>query len=348
MLLPEPDAPVIATSLPSGNVTSIVLQVVLARAAHGQRLAVALAPLLRHGDRPLAREELPGRRRLALEHVGDRALHDHGAAVHAGTRAHLDDVIGGADGVFVVLDDDHGVADVAQALERRDHLDVVLRVQADARLVEHVEHAHQPRADLRGQPDALRFAAGQRAGAAIEVQVVEPDAEQQLEAAANLLQHLASGVGAAAGRLDRAEKRVQLVEVELPELVDRLAGDREQQARRAEPRAVAVGAGVLDHHLVEPRFHPRVGFAALAVAPVVALDAAGDAAEADLLALRDRRASPSRRAATSARASSARCRRGSRLRAVSGRSLPRRVEREVAAPSPGCTSSGRPTCPGCT
>ena len=100
--------------------------------------------------------------------------------MNAGARTHLDDVIGGADRVLVVLDDDHRVADVAQALERGDHLDVVLRVQADARLVEHVEHAHQAGADLRRQPDALRFAAGERARAAVEVQIVEADAEQQL------------------------------------------------------------------------------------------------------------------------------------------------------------------------
>ena len=135
------------------------------------------------------------------------------AAVDAGAGPHLDEVIGGADGVLVVLDDDHGVADVAQALERRDHLHVVLRMQPDARLVEHVEHAHQPRADLRRQADALRLAAGERARAAVEVQIVEADAEQQLEPAANLLEHLTAGVGAAPGRLDRAEKRVQLVEV---------------------------------------------------------------------------------------------------------------------------------------
>jgi hypothetical protein len=52
-------------------------------------------------------------------------------------------VIGGANRVFVVLDDDHGVADVAKPLDGRDHLDVVFRVQPDARLVQHVQHAHQ-------------------------------------------------------------------------------------------------------------------------------------------------------------------------------------------------------------
>ncbi len=45
VLLPEPDAPVIATSLPSGKLTSTSLQVVLPRAAHGQHLARAFAAL---------------------------------------------------------------------------------------------------------------------------------------------------------------------------------------------------------------------------------------------------------------------------------------------------------------
>ena len=85
------------------------------------------------------------------------------AAVHAGPRAHLDDVIRGANRILVVLDDDHRVADVAQPLERRDHLHVVLRMQPDARLIEHVEHAHEPRADLRRQTNALRLAARERA-----------------------------------------------------------------------------------------------------------------------------------------------------------------------------------------
>ena len=198
MLLPEPDAPVIATSLPSGIATSTFFRLFSRAAADRQRLAVALPPLLRHGDRAPARQELPGRRRLALEHVVEGPLHDHGAAVHARARPHLDDVIGGANRVLVVLDDDHRVADVAQTLERRDHLDVVFRVQTDARLVEHVEHAHQPRSDLRGQPDALRLAAGQRAGAPIEAQIVEPDPEEQIQPAADLFQHLPAGVGAAA------------------------------------------------------------------------------------------------------------------------------------------------------
>ena len=45
---------------------------------------------------------------------------------------------------------------------------VVALMQADAWLVQHVENAGQSRADLRGEPDALRFAAGERAAFAIQ------------------------------------------------------------------------------------------------------------------------------------------------------------------------------------
>ena len=73
--------------------------------------------------------------------------------------------------------------------------------------------------------------------------------------------------------------------MELPHFVDVLALDREQQSCRAQSRTVAVGADVLDHHLVEPLLHPRIGFPALAIAPVPPLYPSGDAVEADLLAL---------------------------------------------------------------
>src|ERR1019366_1276101 len=166
------------------------------------------------------------------------------------------------------------------------HLHVVLRVQADARLVEHVEHPHPARADLRGQPYARRLAAGKRAGAAIEAQVVEANAEQQLQPPAHLAQHMAAGIGAAARRLDGAEERVQLVEVELADVVDALALDGEEQPRGTHTRTFAIGAGVLHHHFVEPRLHAGARLAALPVAPVLPFDAPRDPAEADRLALR--------------------------------------------------------------
>ena len=108
------------------------------------------------------------------EQVLDRARVDHDlAAVLAGAGPDVDHVVGDPDGVLVVLDHEHGVAEVAQADEGVDEPLVVALVQADRRLVEHVEHAHQAAADLAGQADALGLAAGQGAGRAVEGEVVE-------------------------------------------------------------------------------------------------------------------------------------------------------------------------------
>ena len=113
------------------------------------------------------------------------------AAVHAGARAEVDDVVGGLDRLLVVLDDDDRVAEVAQLEERLDQLAVVALVQADRRLVEHVEHAHQLRADLRRQADALRLAAGERGRVAVERQIADADGVEEAEAVADFLEDLA-------------------------------------------------------------------------------------------------------------------------------------------------------------
>ena len=81
------------------------------------------------------------------------------AAKLARTGAQVDHPVGHADGFFVVLDDDDGVAEVAQARQRREQPAIVALMKANRGLVEDVQHAGQARADLRGQPDALAFSA---------------------------------------------------------------------------------------------------------------------------------------------------------------------------------------------
>jgi hypothetical protein len=92
-------------------------------------------------------------------HLLDGAGGDHVAAVLPRPGPEVDEVVGLAHRLLVVLDDDDRVAEVAQLLERGEQPPVVALVQPDARLVEDVEHADEARADLRGEPDALRLAA---------------------------------------------------------------------------------------------------------------------------------------------------------------------------------------------
>ena len=77
----------------------------------------------------------------------------------AGTRPHVHTVIGGTDHVFVMLDHQDGVAQVAQMLQGVDQSIVVALVQANAGLVQHIHHTCQPRTNLRGQANPLGFAA---------------------------------------------------------------------------------------------------------------------------------------------------------------------------------------------
>ena len=68
---------------------------------------------------------------LAMMSVG-RALRHDLPAMHAGAGADIEHVIGGADGVLVMLDHDHGVAEVAQPLQGFEEPRIVALVQADA------------------------------------------------------------------------------------------------------------------------------------------------------------------------------------------------------------------------
>ena len=107
----------------------------------------------------------------------------------AGAGTDVDDPVGDADRVFIVLDHDQSVAEIAQAYERLDQAVVVALVQADRRLVEDVEDADESGADLGGEPNALGLAAGQGAGVAVEGEVVEADVEQESQPLVDLLEH---------------------------------------------------------------------------------------------------------------------------------------------------------------
>ena len=92
-----------------------------------------------------------------------RPLGDDVAAVAAAAGAEVDEVIGGADRLGVVLDDEHGRAHVDERAQVREEAPRVARVQADGRLVEHVERAGEAAAELRAEAQALHLAAGERA-----------------------------------------------------------------------------------------------------------------------------------------------------------------------------------------
>ena len=111
------------------------LQVVLARAAR-RVSALARRPARRVAGTamlPLAGEVLAGDRLSGAFMMSGSVPCAHDlAAVHARAGADVHDIVGGADRVLVVLDDDERVAEVAQAAQRVEQLVVVALVQADA------------------------------------------------------------------------------------------------------------------------------------------------------------------------------------------------------------------------
>ena len=178
-------------------------EVVLARAADDQLLAVALPPL--GGDRhlPLAAEVGAGDRARLGEDRLERPIGDDLAAVLPRPGPDVDDPVGRPDRLLVVLDDEHRVAEVAKPRQRRDQLGVVALVKPDRRLVEDVEDAHQRRPDLRRQADPLGLAARQRHARPVEGQVIQADVDEEPEPGVDLLEHLVGDRPLALGELLR-------------------------------------------------------------------------------------------------------------------------------------------------
>ena len=257
--LPEPLTPVTATRRCSGRSTVDVLQVVQRRAAdRQQRVARALARSVAAVTGATARRACSGctsgcaRKRPVTESAfadssARAALGHQPAAALAGARADVDDVVGAADRVLVVLDHDQRVALVAQLLQRVEQDLVVARVQADGRLVEHVADALQVAAELRREADALRLAARERRRGAVERQVAEADFLEELEPAPDLGDHVARDLGVAAGERQRLDPLARVGHRPLRDPGDRLAVEGDLARDRVQARAGAVGAGLVDH-----------------------------------------------------------------------------------------------------
>ena len=187
------------------------LQVVGARAFHHDRTARRRTPRTRRLDAAFAAQVRAGHRSVgsvgpvALEERLRRPLEDDVATVLAGAGPKIDDVVGGADRLFVVLDDDDGVAQIAQPRKRREERAIVPLVEANRRLVEHVEDAGEVRSDLRRQADALPFPARERRGAAAERQVADADVVEEMQAIADLAHDAAGDQVLAVGQFQRIQ-----------------------------------------------------------------------------------------------------------------------------------------------
>src|SRR5207244_7332746 len=155
-----------------------IAQVVGACATDPDAPAAAAASLRRHGYLLRARQVAAGERGGVRHHCGGPPRRHDVPALDASAGPHVDQMVGRQDGLAVVLDDDHAVAEIAELSEQCQESRIVARVEADRRLVQDVEHAHQARADLCRQADALSLAARERRGTPVARQVLEADADE--------------------------------------------------------------------------------------------------------------------------------------------------------------------------
>ena len=208
-----------------------------------QILPVALAALFRNGDLFSAAEVVAGEGGRVVDDLLRRALRHDGAAVNACTGADVDDVVGRQHRFLVVLDDDEGIADVAQRFQGVDELVVVALMEADARLVQDIKDAHQRGADLCCEADALCLAARKRARATGEGQIIEADVGKKAEARAELLDDVTRDGLLGRGEGQRVYEGQRFVDRQGAELVDVFAAHRDGKNFVFQAASAAVGAG---------------------------------------------------------------------------------------------------------
>ena len=99
--------------------------------------------VLSENDVDFAGEVLAGDRVRVGHDLGGSAFGHDLATVFAGSGAEVENVVGMADSFLIVFDDEDRVAEVAQGFERGDEALIVALVEANAGLIEHIQHAAQ-------------------------------------------------------------------------------------------------------------------------------------------------------------------------------------------------------------
>ena len=226
-----------------------LLQVVLGRPEELDALAAASPPLRWNLDLPPPGEIRARQRPLVLHHLPRSAGSDDLAAELAGARSEVDDEVRLLHRLLVVLDHDDGVAQIPQPLQRGEQPHIVALVQADGGLVQDVDDSSQLRPHLRGQPDALGLAAGERRTGTIERQIPEADVEQEAQAVPDLLQQLGRHHLVVSFQRQGGDELHRLLDRHPRDLHDALARhiahvpDRHRAAFRAQALALAGAAG---------------------------------------------------------------------------------------------------------
>ena len=173
-----------------------------------------------------------------------------------------------------MLHHQYRVAQVPHLLEGVNELQVVPLVEADAGLIQHVEHALELGANLRSQADTLALAAGQRRRAAIQGEVAKAHVVQEAQPFADLLQHLLGDDRVLAFEGDVIEPLAGLAHALGHHLCHVEAAHIDREHLGLEPLASALLAGDHAHGLLHLSLNLLAGGL-----PVATLQVADDALE---------------------------------------------------------------------
>src|SRR6185503_18414667 len=171
----------------------------------------------------------------------------------------------------------HRITQVSQPSERVQEPFVIPLVQADARLIEDVEHSHQARADLGSQPDSLGLAAGERGGASAESEVIETHVAKEPQPIDHFLEDRSrdvriqtspsiSGGPRGAAQRDALEEFDGALNRQVNHVSDAGAVHQDREALGPEPFPLAGLTRLLGHELFERC--PDAVAGGLAVAPL--------------------------------------------------------------------------------
>ena len=240
-----------------GDIYINVFKIVLGSAAYVYKALIGLAALGRNGDFPLSAQVLSGERLRAGTDILDRSCRDDITAVHARSGAYINDVVGSAHGVLIVLDDYERIAEIAQILKRFQKLLVIALVQADARLIEDIQHPRERSADLRCKPYALALAARERRRAAREAKILKSDIFEKAEARLDLFKDPVGNYMLFFAQLERLDKFYRFGHGHIAHARYVNAADRDGKRLLAQALSMAFRAGDLGHALFYLGAHGR-------------------------------------------------------------------------------------------
>src|SRR3990167_4497392 len=101
-----------------------------------------------------------GKRTVIIKNIWHAPRADYLSALFPGSGTKVNEMVGGANGILVVLNDHYRISGITQVFQSFNQPVVIMLVQTYRRFVQDIKRADKSGADLRGEPDALGLAAG--------------------------------------------------------------------------------------------------------------------------------------------------------------------------------------------